>query len=100
MFSQEVAGRVFECGPYGKQFEARGRIASWRKEWNLRGESAEKRRLKKALQGKTRISLSFRLEFPKRRRRGDLHRLWLAGNAAELYPQEAFVGGGWNLEVS
>jgi hypothetical protein len=56
--------------------------------------------LKKALQGKARISLSFRLEFPKPRRRGDLHRLWLAGNAAELYPQEAFVGGGWNLEVS
>ena len=33
-FSPAVAGRVFECGPYGKQFEARGRIAAWRKEWN------------------------------------------------------------------
>src|SRR5579864_3454372 len=33
-FSPPVAGRVFECGPYGKRFEARGRIAAWRKVWN------------------------------------------------------------------
>jgi hypothetical protein len=33
-FSPAVAGRGFESGPHGKQFEARGRIAAWRKEWN------------------------------------------------------------------